>query len=224
MRTVMQLLNARKNRPKAVRSRNNAIASMPPDYKADPFQNRKFRFNYTPNSSPNALIISRFDLMMMYGIVQTTPSKNFTSAFGAIKLSRVQVWIIGSPGAGALQTMQFSSLTWTSENTPNVEISSAGNLVNPGYITTTPPADSLAGFWTNVGNAGTSSSSPGLFILNIPASTQIVVDISVVYVPCSSGEELYDANPHGGNNLRFSYQPLDYSDATPTLLPVSNIS
>jgi hypothetical protein len=199
----------------------NAIARLPPPYKADPQFVRKFRFSNTANVSPTTYLITRFSAFTTYGF--SNSSILATSAFGSLKITRVQIWTtaFNSVSSGSANIV-FSNLTWLSETAPNVEISSAGNQNNPAYVSSRPPDNSLAGFWTskvNVGTAGPTTSA-NLFTINIPANTQIVVDIEVMYVPCSHGEEV-TFNPAGATAGTFTYQALDNAGL---LLPVGNIA
>jgi hypothetical protein len=222
MPNINQLLHLNRQSRRGQRRQMNAIAMLPPQYKADPQLQRKLRFNFSPSSGNVTILVTRFSLFSTYGFA--TSSTNATSAYGSIKILRVQVWTTPANSASTVgtQNINFSSLTWLSSTSPNVELSSAGNQFNPGYITTRPPEHSLAGFWTSKVNVGTSgpTTSENLFTLQVQAGTQAVVDIELVYVPCSHGEEVV-FNPVGATAGTFTYQPLDNGGV---LVPVSNIN
>jgi len=220
--SVSKLLHHFRNSRKGQKRQMNETASLPPQYKADPQLQRKLRFNFPPSTGNVTLLVTRFSLFSTYGYA--TSSTNAVSAYGSIKINRVQVWTIpaNSSFVSGSSNLNFASFTWLSETSPNVELSSAGNQFSPGYITTRPPDHSLAGYWTskvNVGTAGPTTSA-NLFTIAVPIGVQVVVDIECVYVPCSRGEEV-PFNPAGVSAAGFTYQPLDNGGA---LLPVSNVA
>jgi hypothetical protein len=222
MPTISKLLHHFKQTRQGQRRQMNVTASLPPQYKADPQLQRKLRFNFAPSVGNVTILVTRFSLFTTYGYA--TSATNAVSAYGSLKLNRVQVWTTPANSASTVGTsnINFSSFTWLSETSPNVELSSAGNQFNPGYISTRPPADSLAGFWTskvNVGTAGPTTSA-NLFTISVPAGCQVIVDIEFVYVPASRGEEV-PFNPAAAPAAGFTYQPLDNGGV---LVPVSNIS
>lgn len=222
MQSIAKLLRQKRQSRGGQRRQMNATAALPPQYKADPQLQRKLRFQMPVQSSNTTLLVTRFSLFSTYGF--STSSIAATSAYGSIKLNRVQVWTTpaNSSSVVSVENINFSSFTWLSETSPNVELSSAGNQFNPGYITTRPPDHSLAGFWTskvNVGTAGPTTSA-NLFTIEVQAGTQVIVDIELVYVPCAHGEEVV-FNPVGATAGTFTYQPLDNGGL---LVPVSNIS
>jgi len=228
MPSISQLLRISRQTFRGQRRQKNATASLPPEYKADPKLTRKLRYTYTNTSSSSsvALTITRFSLMSTYGVNVTlpAPTQQCVSAYGSVKLDRVQVWTNAAynPAVTVVPNMLFTEFTWVSENSPNVEISSAGNQVNPGYITTTPPVGSLAGFWTSKANAGgPSTASDVLFFVQVPPACQIIVDLHITYVPCSKGEELLFTSVVTTTPGTFTYQPLDINQ---DLVPVGNTS
>jgi len=221
MRSISQLHRLSRQTRRGQRHQMNETARLPPQYKADPQLQRKLRFTNAANVSPTTYLVTRFSLMSTYGF--SNSSILATSAYGSIKLTRVQIWTSSFSSATAGNSnITFSSLTWLSETAPNVEISSAGNQLVPGYISTRPPEHSLAGFWTSKTNVGTAgpTTSANLFTITVPANTQIVVDIEFVYVPCSHGEEV-TFNPVSATAGTFTYQPLDNGGL---LAVVANIS
>ncbi len=220
-----QLLRLRENRARARRDRNQLVRGMPTPYKADPFLTRKFRFSNNTNTTTLTYFTRSF-IAQLYGMIYNNGSNGFMSAFSAVRILRIQMWCVYSINSGTTgQTSGFASpsLTWLSENSPDVEVSVTGNAVQTGYITTKPPEGSLAGFWTNVLNAN----STILFSINSPANCALIVDVEVQYVPVAAGEEIRVGagsfyNPTPTSNIKSSYQPLDSTGAT--YLPVGNAS
>jgi hypothetical protein len=200
---------------------------MPPQYKADPYQVRKFRFSNADSTAPTIFAVTRFSLAMIYGFdyIDQVPARRFISAFSSVRLDRVQVWIQtgNGVGGGSANLISFAGLTWKSENSPDTEINSAGNQLNPGYISSRPPEGSLAHFWTGPLNVGDSSGSDVLFTISVPVNSQIVVDVSVMYVPTSSGTEM-SFMPLTTGADHFSYRALDDNGTSlGGLLPVGNV-
>lgn len=210
-KSVNQLVRISSKKPAAIRRRVD-VSKAPSPYKADPFQNRKFRFT-NKNSSPSAFSITRGDLLNLYTF-QFTTGTNLYSNFQSIRLRRVQVW--GIPPSNS-STFLPVALTWKSFASPDVELSTSGTQMTPAYITTVPPKDSFAGTWTSFD--GTNSTEV-LFILSLQGGEMI--DIEVEYVP-ASGVSPFLTTVTARVQTGYSFNFLDFNSSPPMLAPVSNL-
>jgi hypothetical protein len=186
----------------------------PTTYKADPIQVRKFRFQNIASGSTQ-FSITRQKLLSLF-FCNTSGTVNF-SAMAGIKIRRIQVWGTG-PTATSLNLSPIS-LQWISENAPEVEISAAGNGNHPSYITSAPPEQSLAGYWSMFNSANLSQV---IFQLNLINSE--IVDLEVEYTPANGAERIAVNTTASGTPGFYYYGYLDGQGASTGLVPVSNPS
>lgn len=208
-KSVSQLIRMRLSRPSAIRRRID-VSKAPSLYKADPFQNRKFRFSNS-SGSPASYSITRGQLLNLY-TWQNSGGTVLYSLLQSIRVKRVQIW--GIPASNSTKFLAISVI-WKSINAPDVEISKSGTQMTPSYITTHPPAESLAGFWTSF---DTTSASEILFQLNLQGGEMI--DVEVEYVP-ASGQSPFNNSVSSRSQTGVSYNSLDGNSAV--LQPVSNV-
>ena len=160
------------------RTNNNTMSrrnEFPQPYKSQPEHVRKFRFQSTQG---NNFTITRECLLNLIGFVApnplTTTVQAFTSIIGGIKLDRVQVWSSTYDVANPFTTV---SVLWNGANSPNKEVSDTGNSQRPAHVTSSPPKDTLAQFWSLQTNT---TQNEVLFTLRVNDSD--IIDINVTYV------------------------------------------
>jgi hypothetical protein len=120
----------------------------PQQYKAQPIQSRKIRF-ICSQAATGAQITrqSMLNMLMSVGVTAVTPYS--FPLFSSIKLTRVNAWC-GSDTSMNLNNTSFVSisLVWNGKNSPNTNFSDTGNPNRPAHLSSTPPVNSLASFWS----------------------------------------------------------------------------
>lgn len=139
-------------------------------FRSNPIIKRRIRYALGAVGGTDTFDITSGGLLSLIGMGTVTNSK-VTSIIGAVKLNKVE---IVSPWSGTTATT--CSVEWQSANAPNIEYSDT--TMSSAYyakVSTSPPRNSLAGFWYNQG-----STSELLMILNVPASS--IVDVWIDFV------------------------------------------
>jgi len=167
------------------------------------------------SASQTSFNITRQNLLQAYTFhIAGSTTNNVFSLYAAIRLKRVQVWSMPAViTTGTSSPFTEISLTWLSENAPDVEVVKGGTINLPAYITTMPPQGCLASFWTNTTS---SNLSQNLFLMNLNGSD--VVDIEFEYVPAAIGESLITSH------AAFSSSGVSYDPLVTGLNPVGNIT
>lgn len=179
----------------------------PPPFKANFQVKHRFRFVVTVQVASS---ITRKDLLNLIFInaVTTTQSR----IFSAVKLNRVEIWAVAGSGSNDFSTANIS-MNWLSNYGPNTEVSDSGNAFNTAHITTSPPRQSLASFWSLTG----SNETEALFFLSAPVGA--IVDVWVDATLFDGAGAAFTTNGSGsGSFLYFGY--LDYSSSK-QIQPVS---
>jgi hypothetical protein len=140
----------------------------PPQLKSNLVTTHKFRFLSSTN---NVQTITAQELITMCGNVAATTTSAY-SIWGAVKLKRVSVWAPPPSQGSAITTSCVWSAGTSGQNFVNMEVSDTSNSVaTPAVIHTSPPKESQASFWQNVGN------NADLF--NLVAPTGSIIDVTV---------------------------------------------
>lgn len=153
---------------RGLRSTNALTRSILPQFRPNPVIAKRFR--YTSGSTGGAFSITSGGLLNLIAVGKVANS-SVSSIVGAVRVKRVEVHTAYIPSG--VVNAQTVSLEWQSSNSPNTEVSDTS--LSPSYpatIVTTPPKDSLGGYWYNQG-----STSVVLFILNIGSAS--IVDVWV---------------------------------------------
>jgi len=97
--------------------------------------------------------------------------------FSGVKLNKLEIRNPGAPPvAGSDTELTTASVEWTSTYGPSSEVSDTGTPLHPLFITTSPPRQSLASFWSLTGF----NESDVIMILNITPGA--LLDLWVEFV------------------------------------------
>lgn len=141
-------------------------AFMPKPYQAQPKQQRRFRYNVSANGSATVTRATLLNRM----IFQETGSTQNNRCIKAIRLDRVTIYATGTAASNGFRTI---NLLWSATQTEECAV---GNAAFPAKISSVPPANSAASFWSIT---GTDETEQLFFISNLIGDT---IDIDVTYV------------------------------------------
>lgn len=130
------------------------------------------RVRYICASGTSSTSVTRADLLnvLFFNTAGTTTNYRLCTA---VRLKRLHVWTIGN-NFGVVAT---TSVEWLSESGPAKLVSDSSIGVSmPGYFTTAPPKDSLAGYWSLDGT----NESTILFNVILPADSVVDAEFEVV--------------------------------------------
>jgi hypothetical protein len=142
-----------------------------PPYQAAMIYKRHFRFQNGSNN--NTVTVQRGTLLSLIGIGDTNTIAVWRIA-ESCKLKKVEIWSPSSPSAAIGSTT--ISVQWISTLANNTIISDVGNAFEIPHIVTSPPKNSLAGYWSKT----STNESEVLFIAELAAGA--VIDVWVDYV------------------------------------------
>jgi len=107
--------------------------------------------------------------LLSHLIVNTANGTANYRILSAFRLKSIEIW--GS--TGTLGTTTTASVEWLSENGPSTVISDTSvGTAQPLYVRTSPPANSLASFWSVQGN------DESTVVMTIIAPANSVIDIT----------------------------------------------
>ena len=147
--------------------RNNNIA-FPPPYSSQPRQQRKIR--YTAISPLTNHAITRANMLDWCLALSVGADATFERVTGSVKLTRVQLWGVGSTGVSSV------TLEWTGPYMPDSEVTDTGNPMRPAHISSAPPKNSYGELWS------TSTYNESDVLFQISLNTGDVMDLSFEYV------------------------------------------
>jgi hypothetical protein len=178
----------------------------------NPKQTRVIRYCGTIASSTK---FSRNDLLQFI-VAVTSGSTTAIELVDAIRLDLVKVWLLPNSDTGA----GVFALEWTGDRTPNTIHTTAFAPAIGSCMTSVPPKDSLAHFWSC--RSG-SDNGEYLFILDPSNSTvEIILDLHVTYL---LGNGSTDTSTLGSassiNGVAYLTQPVNTSGE---LTPVGVVS
>jgi len=207
----MPTKNRKKRNRKTGRRRGVTSANHIPQFQANVRFKHRFRFMSTSNQG--SLSITRAMLLNLY--LSTGAGPAVYRVFHGVKLNKIEMWSPegGASSSGAPQQM---GIEWLSNLGPTSEVSDTGNMFNWAHVVTSPPRNSLAGFWSMSGQ----SESEILFNLQVPLSAVIDIWVEIILNDGNSAVVLtgFTNSPTSGVNY-FSY--LDGPGSTSYLSPVS---
>jgi hypothetical protein len=119
----------------------------PPELDANLMLQKRIRYRESHGGITN---ITRKDLLNLIVV----PSDG-THAYGLLKASRIlsiKCWVLDSSASAPLGGADQVLVTWTSSLGLDITKRSTQMSIAPGYLQTSPPKDSLAGFWTLAGS------------------------------------------------------------------------
>jgi hypothetical protein len=156
---------------------NRTILSCPrlPSVDADVSVSKRIRYNEVTAGTTQ---ISRADLLNLIVLPSST-----TQAYGLLKSCRIkaiEVWTLESSASTPLGNGGEFLLTWLSNLGDEVTKRCTQMGMAPGYLLTSPPRNSLAGFWT------TAASDLTEIICEISALDGSIIDIIYEFKFCNN--------------------------------------
>ena len=155
-----------KNRRNSSSSRN----LFPTAIKAQPKFSRVFR--YQASSDVSSVVIYRENLLSL--LVATTGTTTGYSLIESIKLDRICMW--GSDDTTAALDLSEMSLTWNATRGPANRITSMGTNAHPAHISSRPPKDTSAEWWS------LSDSNENEKLFQVVMKKNSIIDIHVTFV------------------------------------------
>jgi hypothetical protein len=143
-----------------------------PPYQAAMIYKRHFRFQNNGVSSLT-VPVQRGTLLSLIGIGDSNTLAVWRVA-ESCKLKKIEIWAPTSGGTGI--TSSIISVQWISTLANNTIISDVGNAFEIPHIVSTPPKNSLAGYWSKT----STNETEVLFITELASGA--VVDLWVDYV------------------------------------------
>jgi hypothetical protein len=158
----------------------------PPELDANLILQKRIRYRET---STGATAIKRSDLLNLIVVPY-----DGTHAYGILKAARIlsiKCWVLDSSASAPLGSADQVLITWTSSLGLDITKRSTQMSIAPGYLQTSPPKESLAGFWTLAGSVLTevlaTISCPNGSIIDITYEVIFASDQSARVVGISSG-------------------------------------
>lgn len=157
---------------------------------------RKFRFESLVSSANTGTQITRGNLLNLL-LVNLAGSTTNARLIAGIKVVRFEMW--GLTNASSTQNLGTISIEWLSQFGPSLEVSdTAIPSIRPPYISSTPPPQSAASFWSLTGQ----NESEVLFQLS--SSSGNIVDI-VLDVILFDGESQVNVTTSASGNAGTLY-------------------
>lgn len=129
----------------------------------------KHQYRFTSTSGGVTVITDQL-LLSAAGVMATTTTVGH-SLFNAVKLQKVEIW---TPPAAQGAAVTCSVLWPPGNNSPSREVSDTSvSVTAPAHIVTTPPPNSLCGFW---------NSGAGATLFTIVAPPGSIIDVSMSLV------------------------------------------
>jgi hypothetical protein len=204
----------RQNKSPALRlMEKDAYANRLPQFQSTVHVKHHFRYQIATNGFSGN--ITRADLLNIMAVGSTSGGTTQASRiFAGVKLNRIELRSIGTnPGSGNDTLIQTTTLEWTSTYGPSSEISDSGTALHPPIITSSPPSQSLAAFWSLTG----SNESDVLMVLNLPASSSVDLWVEAVLMDGQSVVEI----PLGSATLGVLYVLALDGPSSNRIAPVS---
>jgi hypothetical protein len=160
---------------KMVNAANNRIIPRPVQFEADIRYKKRIRYHTNQNNGVANYALLRSDLLNTLVMSVSSIAGNNYRILSGIKLASIEIWSpanVGSSGSNAT-----CSVEWTSTYGPSSIKSDTSMGVEPAYVHTSPPPNSLASFWSISG----SGESDVIAFLTVPFNSvlDIVVDCIV---------------------------------------------
>jgi len=164
-----------KNRQTKQKPKNRVNNRFPPQLNLKPVQSRTLRFQASADCD-NVLVTRDALLKLVYETdLGGTRGK---SQYTGVKLKRVDIWgVVKSSTTGS--QMVTVSVEWQGNRGPSSLVSDTGNAYSPAHVSTKPPQDSQAGFWSQVASDNQVRREV-LFYLSCPSDS--IVDVTYSYV------------------------------------------
>lgn len=132
----------------------------------------RHQFRFMASSALTGFAITRGFLLNLLSVgdqnVASAGSNLLSRLSSGVKLNRIEM---RCPTGSTDVTVTTLALEWQSALGPTTEVSDTGTALHPPFISSSPPRQSVAGFWSLSG----SSEGEGLFLLTVPTGT--VIDV-----------------------------------------------
>jgi hypothetical protein len=125
--------------------------SHPPQFNSTIKVQRKARFQVT-SVTTGSTTLSLTRKMLLNHLVVATAANTCYRILSGIRLKSLTLWSMGISNTSGLQYIPVThSVEWTSTYGPSVIVSDTSMSVRPAFISTSPPKNSLASFWSLTG-------------------------------------------------------------------------
>ncbi len=129
------------------------------------------RARFVVGTSTSTLNLTR--AMLLNHLVAAKTTTTATRLLSGIRLGHIRIWYFPTGNAASEQYVPGTvSVEWTSTYGPSVIISDTTMSIEPASVTTSPPKNSLASFWSLTGN----NESDVICIISVLA--RAVIDIT----------------------------------------------
>jgi hypothetical protein len=130
----------------------------------------KHQYRFMASGALTGFAITRGFLLNLISVGQLAGigPNSLSRVSSGVKLNRIEM---RSPTGGTDVAVTTMALEWLSSLGPTSEVSDTGTALHPPFISTSPPRQSLAGFWSLTGSV----ESEQLFLLTVP--TGCVIDV-----------------------------------------------
>lgn len=136
--------------------------------------------------------------------------------FSGVKLNHVQMWAVAGTGANDYGTTTCS-VFWSSNYGPTNEVSDSGNAFRTATVTTSPPKQSLASFWSLAG----SNETEVLCTITCPIGTIIDINVDLVLEDGETPVSITSTQTGVLGQLYAGYLDFAAGAGAPALQPVS---
>lgn len=122
----------------------------PPQFNSTIMINRKARFQYG-NTASGTLSLTR--AMLLNHLVVANSATSVVRILSGFRLKSITLWAVQNSTSASFQFLpETVSVEWTSNYGPSVIVSDTSMSVQPAYVQTSPPSNSLASFWSLTGS------------------------------------------------------------------------
>lgn len=189
-----------------------------PSFKSAIRFKHQFRFSFS-SAGANTTTFGLFRAYLLNLLfVNRASSTTNARVIAGIKLNRVEMRYFTAPAGSTVVVSQAISVEWLSNNGPATEISDNAIGVSPAKITTSPPAKSLAAFWSLSGV----NESEQLCTFRYPAAGTAFIDIWCDIVLMDDEVPVSITTTNSGTASQLYVAPLDgVPQGTPSWPPVS---
>jgi hypothetical protein len=169
---------------------------------------------YSSGSTRSLVNFGLTRAMLLNHLIVNTAANTNARIISGYKLNRITAKC--QPPGGLATLLLTTSVEWTSSYGPSKIVSDTSMGIHPAKLSSRPPRQSLASFWSLTG----SNETDVLAILNLPAGTIVDINYSIIFqdgetpvsVPSTAAGtvgQLYmsylDGSPSG------QFQPVSYS-------------
>jgi hypothetical protein len=199
--------------PKRQHRAPQGASSMPPkpgQFRSNIILRHTQRFT---NTGATTFAVTGKTLAASFGAMCTVTNTTCACLYDAVRVKRIKIW---GPSSTAANTV---SVVWSSpaptSNAANVEVSDTStSSAFPPYVSTAPPRESLASFWTNSG------SSSVLATLAVP-NAGAIIDVEAELIISDSAATQITSSVVTGVQGEVYYLALD-GTSTHSVIPVSS--